>query len=253
MAEDILRDLAQLRQYGSRLQELLGEMQQAAPHRSEGTDPSGMVRAVLGPDGLPESIRVSGYWKEKLPPDAFAAAVAGACQAATVRRGQDWAEVLERAGWQQRLSRLDAGPGAQPAAPAPEPDPVPAAYRRGNGRPPRRLDALAEESISLLDGVMRAEVPPAPSGAGRNRGGTLEISLSPGGQVACRADPRWVAQQTGAQLSTVLSEILAGARDRLATATAAATAAAPDVGGRAESLIQELLGVMQDPERLQER
>ena len=253
MDDGILHDLAQLRQYGSRLAELLDEMQRAAPQRSEGTDPSGMIRAILGPDGLPESIRVSGYWKEKLPPDAFAAAVAGACQAATGRRGQDWADVLTRTGWQERMSQLDAGPGGQPAAPAAEPDPVPPAYRRGNGAPPRRLDTLAEESISLMDTVMRADVPASPSGAGRNRSGTLEITLSPGGQVSCRADQRWVAQQSGAQLSTALSEVLATARDRLATATAAVSAAVPDVGGRAESLMQELIGAMYDPERLRER
>lgn len=252
MDEDILHDLAQLRQYGNRLQELLGEMQQAAPQRSEGTDPSGMVRAVLGPDGLPESIRVSGYWKEKLPPDAFAAAVAGACQAATARRGQDWADVLTRTRWQERLSELDDD-GTFPGGRAAEPDPVPPAYRRGNGGPPRRLDTLAEESISLMGTVMRAEVPAPPSGAGRNRSGTLELTLSPGGQISCRADPRWVAQQTGAQLSTALSEVLGAARDRLASAAAEVSAAVPDVGGRAESLMAELIAAMYDPERLQER
>lgn len=253
MADDILRDLTQLRQYGSRLQELLGEMQRAAPQRSEGTDPSGMVRAVLGPDGLPETIRVSGYWKEKLSPDAFAAAVAGACQAATVRRGEEWAGVLARTSWQERLAELDTTPGASPAAGAAEPDPVPSAYRRGNGAPPRRLDTLAEEAISLNNSVMPVNVPAPPSGASRNRSGTLEITLSPGGQVSCRADPRWVAQQTGAQLSTALSEVLAMARERLATARAQAVAAVPDVRGRAESLMQELIAAMYDPERLRER
>jgi hypothetical protein len=65
--EEILRDLARLRRAGTMLQELMTEVQRAAPERSEGTDPTGMVRAVLGPDGLPESIQVSSYWKEKLP------------------------------------------------------------------------------------------------------------------------------------------------------------------------------------------
>lgn len=252
MDDDILHDLARLQRYGSRLAELMGEMQRAAPQRSEGTDPSGMIRAVFGPDGLPESIRVSPYWKEKLQPGMFGAAVEGACQAAVARRGQDWADVLARTSWQERLGQLDAGPG--PVAPAAEPDPVPPAYRRANGGPPRRLDTLAEESISLMDSVMRAEVPTAePRGTGGNRSGTLEISLSPGGQVSCRADPRWVAQQSGAQLSTALSEVLASARNRLAAATTAVTAAVPGAGGRADSLMQELLAAISDPERLRER
>src|SRR5579875_80010 len=117
--DEILRDLARLRRTGAMLQELMGELQQAAPERSEGADSTGTVRAVLGPDGLPESIRVSSYWKEKLT---------AACQAAMQRRGADWADVLQRSGWQQRLEEMDTD-----AAGAVEVDvnPVPPAYRTG--------------------------------------------------------------------------------------------------------------------------
>jgi hypothetical protein len=253
--DEILRDLARLRRYGGGLQDLLGELQRMAPERSEGTDPSGAVRAVLGPDGLPETIRVSPYWKEKTQADAFGEAVTGACLAAMRQRGAQWSESMRRSGWQERLDQLDTGTGgagAGGAAAEADPDPVPAAFRRANGAPPRPLDVLAEESISLLDAALRPVPAPRPAGAGTNRGGTLEISLSADGQVSCRADARWVQQQSGAQLSTALSDALAAARDRLAAA-ASTQVVSGVAGAKAEGLLQEILAVLGDPQRLADR
>ena len=261
--DEVLRDLARLRRYGSGLQNLLGELQRMAPERSEGTDPSGAVRAALGPDGLPETIRVSPYWKEKAQPDELAAAVTAACLAAMRQRGAQWSETMRGSGWQQRLDRLaaeagtagagTAGAGTAEAGTAAEhDDPVPPAFRRANGGPSRPLDVLAEESISLLDAAMRPVPAPQPGGAGTNRGGTLEIALSAGGQVSCRADARWVAQQSGAQLSAALSDALAAARDRLAAATS--TQVVSGVGGdKAQGLLQEILAVLGDPKHLADR
>ncbi len=262
--EEILRDLARLRRYGSGLQNLLGELQRMAPGRSEGTDPSGAVRATLGPDGLPETIRVSPYWKEKTQSGAFGEAVTAACLAAMRQRGADWSETMRRTGWQERLDRLDteAGPGdAGPGgagtngggtAGAGDADPVPPAFRRPNGAAPRPLDVLAEESISLLDAALRPVPAPRPGGTGSNRAGTLEISLSAGGQVSCRADPRWVSQQSGAQLSAALSDALAAARDRLAAAASTQVVSGID-GTKAEGLLQEILAVLGDQQRLGDR
>jgi hypothetical protein len=247
--DEILRDLARLRRYGGGLQDLLGELQRMAPERSEGTDPGGAVRAVLGPDGLPGTIRVSPYWKEKTPPDAFGEAVTAACLAAMRHRGAQWAETMRRSGWQERLDQLDTE--AEDAATG-DPDPVPAAFRRPNGAPSRPLDVLAEESVSLLDAALRPVPAPRPAGAGTNRGGTLEIRLSADGQVSCRADARWVRQQSGAQLSAALSDALAAARDRLAAA-ASTRVVSGVAGARADGLLQEILAVLGDPQRLADR
>ncbi len=246
--DEILRDLARLRRYGGGLQDLLGELQRMAPERSEGTDPSGAVRAVLGPDGLPETIRVSPYWKEKTPAEAFGEAVTAACLAAIRQRGAQWAETMRRSGWQERLDRLDTDPDDAATG---DPDPVPAAFRRANQAPSRPLDVLAEESITLLDAAMRPVPAPQPSAAGTNRGGTLEITLSAGGQVSCRADARWVSQQSGAQLSAALTDALAAARDRL-TAAASTQVVSGVSGAKAEGLLQEILAVLADPQRLAE-
>jgi hypothetical protein len=265
--EEILRDLARLRRYGSGLQNLLGELQRMAPERSEGTDPSGAVRATLGPDGLPETIRVSPYWKEKTQAGAFGEAVTAACLAAMRQRGADWSQTMRRTGWQERLDRLDTdtgangaatggagtgGAGAGGAGTAEDADPVPPAFRRANGAAPRPLDVLAEESISLLDAALRPVPAPRPGGTGSNRAGTLEISLSAGGQVSCRADPRWVSQQSGAQLSAALSDALAAARDRLAAAASTQVVSGID-GTKADGLLQEILAVLGDPQRLADR
>jgi len=254
--DEILRDLARLRRTGAMLQELMGELQQAAPERSEGADSTGTVRAVLGPDGLPESIRVSSYWKEKLPAAAVGAAVTAACQAAMQRRGADWADVLQRSGWQQRLEEMDTD-----AAGAVEVDvnPVPPAYRTGGPVPARSLDVLAEEAMSTMDAAMRP-VPAAAHqpGTGANRGGTIEITLGQAGQVVCRADPGWAARQSGAQLSEALAAALTAARGQLAQASAASAASAADAGAAAaetgrQELFTEILSVLNDPEHLADR
>lgn len=247
--DEIFRDLERLRYYGTMLQDLVGEFQRSAPERSEGTDPTGSVRAVLGRDGLPETIRVSGYWKEKLQPAAFGSAVTAACQAAMQRRGAEWAETMQRAGWQDRLARLDADADAAAARHAADPNPVPPAFRRSNGRPPRSLDAIAEQTMSLMDSTLSAVPqtgpgPQAPQGTGANRTGTLQLSVSSEGLVSCQADPRWVAQQTGAQLSAVLAELLATARTRLAAAVSAASAPGDKVKEAAADLQAEIMSVL---------
>lgn len=247
MDDDILRDLERLRRYGSGLQSLLSELQQNAPERSEGTDTSRMVRATLGPDGLPETIRVSSYWKDKLPPASFTEAVTAACTAAVQQRGTEWSQTMRRLHWQERLERLDAGTdGASPAEPTP-PGQIPPGFQRTNGTPPPALDEYAEDVISVLDAALRSE-PPAqpPAGVGTNRGGTLEIRLRPGGQLACRADESWVARQSGAQLSEALSTALTAARRQLAAAVDASAASTQALTARADRLMGEIFG---DPSR----
>lgn len=244
--DDILRDLERLRRYGSGLQSLLSELQRMAPQRSEGTDPTGMVRAVLGPDGQPETIRVSSYWKDKLQPASFAEAVTAACMAAVQQRGAEWSETLQRLHWQERLERLDADTST-PAGPAPAGQ-IPSAFRRANGTPPRPVDQYAEDVISVLDAALSSE-PPAqpPAGAGTNRGSTLEIRLGPGGRLACRADQSWVARQSGVQLSEALSTALTAARRQLAAAEAAAAASTQALTVRTDRLMTEIFGSYGDP------
>jgi hypothetical protein len=245
--EDILGDLRRLEQYAAGLQELMGEFQRAAPARSEGADRSGMVRAVLGPDGLPEAIRVSAQWRDRLAAESFGGAVVGACEAAAQDRGEAWSQTLQRAGWQQRLDRLGTEPNGAAAAGLGQ---VPAAFQRaGRDIKPRPLNELAEAVISALDALSAPAAQPQtepPRGTGANLQHTLAVTLTLGGQVTCEADPRWVSHQTGAQLSGALSAALAAARGSLASASQASRAAVPP---GAQQLMDETLAALDDAVR----
>jgi hypothetical protein len=248
--DDLLGDLARLRHYATGLQELMDELQQASPERSEGTDRSGMVRAVYGRDGLPESIRVSAYWKERLPPAGFAAAVVEACQAAATQRGTEWSQTLKRTGWQERAGRLDEDSARAAAA---DPNPVPPAFRRPDGQtPPRPISVLAEEAIGLLDlaGSPSAWPDPNPAkGSGEVRGGSLTIALVSGGRVSCQADPHWVAQRSGAQLTEAIGEALAAARRELAYAAGSVADRNRADRARADRLFADSMAVIEDAGR----
>jgi|SRR5579875_77914 len=253
MDEEFLRDLEQLRRYGSGLQDLMSELQQLAPERSEGADSTGSVRVTLGPDGTPETIRVSPYWREKLQPAGIADAVNGACQAAMQKRGAEWAETMDRVHWRERLEALDAGPAggssAGEGAPAGQ---VPAGFRRETPAAPavNFEDVDPEAVLELADAALNAE-PAAqpPAGRGANRDGMLEIQLGQGGRVACRIDPRWAAGRSGAQLSEALATALAAARKQLAAAQAARSMPIRGLHPGAERLYQQLMSPPGAPQR----
>ena len=249
--EDILRDLARLRDYAAGLQQVMADFQQAAPEHSQGTDRSGAVRAVLGPDGLPEAIRVDADWSNRLRAGSFGAAVVEACEAAMRERGAAWSRALKQSDWRRRVDRLEAGP-AGPAGPAAaDPGAVPPAFRRPGARV-RPVAELAEEAIGALDAVAApaSEVSQGPRGSAANRDGTLTLTLSPSGQVSCRADPRWVAGRTGAQLTEALSAVLAAARQDLAASSHAAAASRDGAAERQGRLMAEVLAAFEDPRRI---
>jgi hypothetical protein len=220
--EEILRDLQRVSHRAAELGRVFADMQQAAPARSEGSDRSGAVTAIVGPDGLPDAIRVHPDWRKKVQAGAFAAAVAEACASASRQRAVAWSRALARSGWQERLERVSRG--SEFAVPEPGPDHEPFGRVAGSGRS-QPLDQLAENAISAFDAALSTatrmrQTPPRGNGANGER--TLAISLAPGGQVSCQADPRWVGQQTAMSLDRALSQALAAARRGLADSTGAA-------------------------------
>jgi hypothetical protein len=246
--EEILRDLARLRNYAAGLQQVMADFQQAAPEHSQGTDRSGAVQAVLGADGLPEAIRVDAHWGNRLRAGSFGAAVVEASEAAMRERGAAWSRALKRSDWQRRVDLLETGPASAAAA---DPGTVPPAFRRPGGSA-RPLAELAEDVIGALDAVAAPvpEVPDGPRGAAANRDGTLTLTLSPSGQVSCRADPRWVAGRTGAQLTEALSAVLTAARQDLAASSRAAAASRDGAAERQGQLMAEILAALEDPRRI---
>jgi hypothetical protein len=244
--EEILRDLARLNQRAAGLAKLLTAIERAAPARSQGIDRTGMVQAVLGPDGVPEAIQVHGNWRERLPAASFAGAVAQACQAAMHERVQAWTRVLADAGWQERFDRLRHDSGAATADPGPPP--VPPAFRRADGARTRDPGSLIEEVISRHDATsqaMTAQAQAPPQGTGATPGRTVVLTLLAGGRVNCQADPRWVDQQMGATLTRALGQALASARQDLARASGEHSRGAAEPDG----LTAELLAAMNDEMR----
>jgi len=245
--EEILRDLARLRNYAAGLQQVMADFQRAAPERSQGTDRSGAVRAVLGADGLPEAIRVDAHWSNRLRAGSLGAAVVEASETAMRERGAAWSRALKGSDWQRRVDSLGAGPVGADAV---DPGTVPPAFRRPEGGA-RPLAELAEDVIGALDAVASApQVPHGPRGAAANRDGTLTLTLSPSGQVSCRADPRWVAGRTGAQLTEALSAVLSAARQDLAASSRAAAASWDGAAERQGRLMAEILAALEDPRRI---
>jgi hypothetical protein len=222
MEDDMLRDLQQIGRRAAELGRVFADMQQAAPAHTEGSDRSGAVTAALGPDGLPETIRVHPDWRKKLAAPAFGAAVAEACARAFRRRAAVWAHSLDALGYQERLERL--GRGLEEAEPERGPDPA-AFGPTGDGLRSQPLNLLAEDTIKALDAAMSLAAgvrQTPPHGKGTNPERTLVISLALGGQVSCQAEPRWVARQTATELDQALSAALAAARQGLADSTGAA-------------------------------
>jgi hypothetical protein len=241
--EEVIRDLRRLAGYAAGLQELMVELEHAAPARSEGTDRSGAVQAILGRDGLPESIRVHSAWSDRSDGSRFAAAVAEAVGAAAQERGRAWAQVLEKSGWQERAGELKSGRARAPGV-------VPPAFLRGDAMP-RPLDQLAEEAISLTSNVTSrlGRAPRKPGhGTGSNRTRTVTLTVAPGGQVSCQADPRWVAGKSGGQLTEALAEALTAARQDLAAAAAAEAESRNDTAGRQERLLAEIFAALKYPQ-----
>lgn len=242
MTPALIREFQQIQRYASRLSELLAQAKEQAPRRAEGTDRSGMVRVMLGPDGLPETIKVENGWKGQLAPDAFGAAVGEAFSAATGNRLTAWTVALREQGWPARVDRLRTGLDSS----GPEPAPVPPAVQRA--MPPRPLDAIAEDVIKAFDTVHRFAAPPAPvSGSGSAASGRLSLTLSASGGLSCTADPKWVSRQSAAALRTALSVGLRAARAELARANLAR--AADDASGtaRLDGLLNEAFAVLMNP------
>lgn len=66
MTDELMRELVQIQQYAAGLRGLLATAQAEAPRTSEGADRTGTIRAVLGPDGLPDSFRIESGWNRKI-------------------------------------------------------------------------------------------------------------------------------------------------------------------------------------------
>ncbi|MBP2322851.1 DNA-binding protein YbaB [Kibdelosporangium banguiense] len=233
--DDLIKELQQLQQYAAGLQGLIANAEANAPARAEGTDSTGAVHVVLGPNGVPKSFRVEGDWERKLKPEAFGDAVVGAFQAAMDERLKAWSATLSKDDWQSKVDNLDRRPE------------VPVMFQgpKFSGKP-RSLDALAEEMIKAFDDAEKVPDLPEPNNAvGTAGGGKLVLTLSKSAVVSCVADSRWVSAQTATRLTNALSEALAMATRELEKLSPAQEPANP-----LDRLIGETFALLSDPQRL---
>jgi hypothetical protein len=239
MTADLIRELQQIQRYAAGLHELLAQAQTQAPRRAEGTDRSGGVRVVLGPDGFPETIRVDSGWERRLAPEAFGGAVGEAFSAAMGERLAAWTDTLRQQGWQSDIDRLKGAADRSPEAPP--------ALRRPTPPRSRPIGDVAEDMIKAFDTVDAMARPPAPaSGTGSAAGGRLTITLAGNGALSCTAEPQWVSRQSPAALMSALNEALHAARADLARQHPPAAATT----GRLDGLLDEAFALLSDPRRL---
>jgi hypothetical protein len=267
MTADLIRELQRIQRYATGLGDLLAHAQAQAPRRAEGTDRSGGVRVVLGPDGFPETIRVESGWERRLAPEAFGGAVGEAFSAAMGERLAEWTDTLRREGWQSEVDRLKSGspggsgggssspswsgsPGGSGGAGGnglgPSGDGIPPALRR-RPEPKRPIGDVAEDMIRAFDTVdAMARPPAAASGTGSAAGGRLTVTLAGNGALSCTAEPQWVSRQSPAALMSALNEALHEARADLERQPAAAP---PPATTRLDGLLDEALAALANPLR----
>lgn len=90
MSDELVRALQQIQQQADAVRRLIVDAQTVVPARAEGDDASGGLSLIVGPDGLPESLRVAADWRDRLAPGHFADAVLEAFAAASENRMAVW-------------------------------------------------------------------------------------------------------------------------------------------------------------------
>lgn len=245
MDEEFIRGLQQFQQHALNLQNMMTDMQNQVPQGVEGTDAQGAVTVRLASDGLPEFIRAASDWQRRQEPEAVGAAVSEAYEAAMSQQMTAWAQAIEDGNWQAKADQLD-GQARQPTPPARQPDIPERDLRYVISRP---LDELAEDVLSAFDVVDRmdetASEPAEVEATSAGRHVTLVVSK--GTLRSCEVDRQWAAGQSYIQLNQAFEEALGDARDKLSSTEAAG---ADGIAGlQVDSLLDEALAVLRDPQR----
>lgn len=214
MTDDLAAQFAQMQRYALALKDMVNSAQSQSPSRAQGSDATGAVRVVLGPDGIPTSFRVDRDYNRKIDPGSFGSAVLEAFQSAMEDRLSTWGNSLVENGWQQRQEDLQRG-RYQPTAESQ----VPAAFRQPSATTaPRALDEVTEDVLRAFDNASQYSSHPR-TARGTDQSGHLTIELSTSGMTSCTADGAWVSKQTAARLTNALGQALSRAREVLAEAS----------------------------------
>lgn len=237
MTEDLTTQFARMQKYTAALRHLLADAQDRAPHEASGTDRTGAVQVVLGPDGLPKKVRVDPSWQRTLGAAGVGPAVMEASQAALKERMDAWTEALAEDGFQDRVADMKRGRAPESRVPAMFRKPVPEVA-------PRPIGAVAEDMFSAFDKV-RTSTPSNDPAAGTDRSGKVTITLSTTALTACTVDAEWAEDQPGTAVADALGEALRAAKRELAQSGANRVDPADGLDG----LFAETMALLNDPRR----
>lgn len=207
MTEDIFARLAQVQRHTRDLQAAVNAMlAQAQPSEGRGTDPSGCVAVVVGPDGLPSRIEVNSGWQRQMAPEELGSCVLLAYQQAAAEAMRAWSESFDSEKWKAQTGAVEAG--ERDGTPPP---PVEQVQPYGS---PRDTLMLTEEALTALKATReQAAAPSTSTGWGGNR--AVSVTLTRGGLHDCTIDPQWALRHGATAVNAALSEALREARAAL--------------------------------------
>lgn len=224
MQPDMMRQLQQLQRQAEQLGQLARDLAAATPRRSEGTDATGWVRIVLGPDGFPVEIRIRDGWQQRLEPERLGTAVREANTDAVQRAMRAWTDQLDDAGWWRRRADLE-----ETVAPGDGVPDMPYGQRRESAD-------LAEEALASLQMAQAQPNLPVVSDEGTDDGRRIVVQLGSGGLTGCTIDAGWAARSATSSINAALSSALQRA--------AAKRSATPRPSGEIDAMLGDALATL---------
>jgi DNA-binding protein YbaB len=224
MQPDMMRQLQQFQRQAEQLGQLARDLAAATPRRSDGTDATGGVRIVLGPDEFPVEIQIRDGWQQRLEPDRLGAAVLEANTDAVQRAMRAWTEQLDDSGWWRRRADVDGTAASGDGVPD-----LPYGQRRESAD-------LAEDVLASLQAVQRQPVVPAIPDESVDDGRHVAVQVGPGGLTGCTIDPGWAARSNSSSINAALSSALQRA--------AAKHSATPRPNGKIDATLGDALATL---------
>jgi hypothetical protein len=244
MADDLFQDLYKLHRYATSLQGVVDDLASRLPQRVEGQDQTGAVRAFLDADGLPTSFQVDYDWKRNLRAAAFGDAVRQAVQDALNRRLSAWTRAFNDADLPEQAERIRQRVDDEPASQQIQPPTQPAPSASPDGKRPRDPGELIRDFLEVTSDLDAYANAATAQGSSAVAYGKLAVTLTAGGAVTCTADPSWVSDKTGEELTEALQQVFAAAREDLRRVAEASSPAA-----RMNKLFDESLALLRDTGR----
>lgn len=198
MQPEQARHVAQLQHSAAELGRLTRELAAAAAQPIEGSDSTGWVHVVLGPNGTPTQIRIREGWQQRVDPTRLANAVIDANGDALQRAMQTWTVAMQDSGWWRRQAAFETD-AAESTAGASQPLPF------GHARD---VNDLAEQALSQLQAAQSPQAPSSAPEEGRDDGQHVTIQIASDGLRTCTIEPAWAARHSGSAISAALTTAL---------------------------------------------